>query len=184
MEGFTVRLFLATPRCIILYILFIYFNRIYISTDEHLVISNYITEDGRKTEICRRRWLISVFVIHECEPCWLYKLVKVFILFKYLTKLNWDLLSISIVARLRNGRPGFALRWKQIIFYSQFFYMGPGKNPACLIGNFDSFSRGKVAETWGWPPPSSVLQNCLKPISPFPLNHKKKAIPLHAWSSP
>jgi hypothetical protein len=27
-----------------------------------------------------------------------------------------------------------------------FVYMDPGRNPACLMGNFDSFSRGKVAE--------------------------------------
>jgi len=58
-EGFTVRLFLATARYITLFLLFtylfIYFYQICNSTDERLVILNDFSEEGREAEICRRR---------------------------------------------------------------------------------------------------------------------------------
>lgn len=65
-------------------------------------------------------------------------------------KIKLDILSISIVTRLRNGRPGGRFAKEDYLLFIFFFYfsrMDPGKNPAFLMGNSDSSNRGKAAET-------------------------------------
>ena len=67
-------------RRIILFLLFIYSNRICNSTDEHLVILNDISEEGREKEICKRRLKIRVCMyicMHICMYVCMYVCVCV-----------------------------------------------------------------------------------------------------------